>query len=82
MANYIKGSAREIHFDNGGSVINLSLNKEELMKLPGEYVKLTIAPRRQEDDYGNTHYVKENDYKPKDRTDNSSSKDDKDDLPF
>jgi hypothetical protein len=60
---YIKGSARAKKFDNGGHVINVSINLNQLTKLPhqesgGEkYVRFTIASRREPDDWGNTHSI-------------------------
>lgn len=65
------GSGKEKVFDNGGSLINFSIKKEDLdsCKLsPKGYYFLTIAPRREADQYGNTHSVYENTFeaKPKD----------------
>lgn len=92
--NYIKGSAKEIKFDNGGTVINISLNVEQINALKSDngYVKLTIAHRRGEDQYGNTHSVYENTYVPKEGGKSSTSNGDSstpkndgggtDDLPF
>lgn len=62
--NYIKGSAKAVRFGDGNEIINLSLNKEELSNLPGDYCQITVKPRREADQYGNTHYVVENTYKP------------------
>lgn len=64
--NYIKGSAKEHVFDNGGSVIHIDMKLEDLKKIANErgYVKVTVSKLKQTDDYGNTHSVYENDYKP------------------
>lgn len=64
--NWIKGSAREITFGNGGSIINLSLNFDELEKLPREkgYIRISVASKESPDNYGNTHSVYENDFVP------------------
>lgn len=82
--NYIKGSAKAVSFNDGGEIINLSLFKEDLMKLSGDYVQLSVKKRREEDQYGNTHYVVENTYKPKAKTEATitTEEDSKDDLPF
>ena len=63
--NYIKGGAREMHFDNGGSNIKVDLYKEALDQLPvnaNGYIKLIIAPLKNVDKFGNTHCVYENDF--------------------
>lgn len=64
--NYIKGSAREFTFSNGGSNINLSLSLDALTAIANDkgYVNITVAPRQEADRYGNTHSVFENTYKP------------------
>lgn len=66
---YIKGSAREHHFSNGGKLINFSLRLKDLLEAPrtvheasgDEYVQLT-AKQKDEDQYGNTWYVEKNNY--------------------
>lgn len=65
--NFIKGSAKQVTFGDGGTIINLSLNLDELNELPHPtgYVQLSVMERREADTYGNTHYVVENTYKPK-----------------
>lgn len=64
---YIKGSAKEVTFDQGGRLINFSVNVNQLKELANErgYVNLTLRDRRDEDDYGNNMYIVLNDYKPK-----------------
>lgn len=57
-------SAREKTFDDGGIVLNVSINKakfDELADVKG-YVKLKITRRKQEDDFGNTHSVEWDSY--------------------
>lgn len=73
---YIKGSAREYVFDGGGSLINFSVNVVQLAKLAGlrieepaekndEYVNLTMRENiNGKDEYGNTHNVQLNTFKP------------------
>lgn len=91
--NYIKGSAKEIAFDNGGRLLNMSLLKEDLVNLPANdkgYVQITAAEKRETDQYGNTHSVYEDTYVPKEKKQGKPSprkaapqiEDDEDDLPF
>lgn len=63
---YIRGSAKEVTFDGSSSIINLDLNVEDLQTLPvspSGYIKITVAKRRETDQYGNTHSVYENTFK-------------------
>jgi hypothetical protein len=65
--NYVRGSAKERSFGDGGAVINLDLNLSDLNSLPVTekgYVKIVVAQRQAEDQYGNTHYVYENTFVP------------------
>lgn len=88
--NFIKGNWKEITFENWGSILNLNLRFEDLEKLPREkgYIRLTVWKRKEKDEYWNTHYIYENDYK-KETTDEKKVKDEKywwtdssQDLPF
>jgi len=65
--NYIKGSAKQVIFDNGGDLINVDLKLEDLQKIANErgYVRIVVAPLRSTDSYGNTHSIYENDFVPK-----------------
>ena len=60
---YLRCSAREKQFDNGGSVINVGIKVEDLAdfarrhKNDRGYLKLVIAPRREPGQYGDTHYI-------------------------
>lgn len=67
--NYIKGSIKQFTFDDGGSKLVASLLVEDLAKIANEkgYVSIVIAERKDPDQYGNTHYAYENDYKPKEK---------------
>lgn len=63
---YVRGSAKEVTFDGSSSIINLDLNVEDLQSLPvsaSGYIKITVAKRRETDQYGNTHSVYENTFK-------------------
>ena len=65
--NYIQGFAKERKFDNGWSIISLSIKLEQLNSLPvDDYgnIKLDVCQKREEDQWGNTHYVIENDFVP------------------
>ncbi len=66
--NYLKGSAREVKFSNGGSIINVDFLLSELQALPvneAGYVKIVIAENSKGPDrFGNTHSVYENDFVP------------------
>lgn len=70
--NYVKGSAKGKVFSNGGEVINLDLKIEGRIIgstgviEPNEagYAKITISKLPKPDDYGNTHSIYENDFKP------------------
>ncbi len=65
--NYI-GSGWERKFDNGGSVINLSLRIEDIQKIPVDKhgcIKVTVSSRRPSGDPKDpTHSVYENSYVP------------------
>jgi hypothetical protein len=79
---YVRGSAKEVKFQNGGYIINLSMNKGELNALPtkasksgDEFITLRIAPLRTPDKYGNTHSVYYDNWEPsKDGSKKSSAK--------
>lgn len=71
--NYAKGSAKAVTFQNGGEIINIDLKIEGGKILgstgpisPNEagYIRLRVTRLSQVDQYGNTHAVYENDYKP------------------
>lgn len=66
--NYIKWSARERVFDNGWSIIRLSLYLPDLLRLPMTekwYISVQVWKKKEVDEYDNTHYVYEDDYDPK-----------------
>lgn len=65
--NYIKGSAKEVEFQNGGSVIHVDMLLSDLQKLPvneAGYIKITVSRLPALDKYGNSHTLYENDWKP------------------
>ena len=60
--NYIGWGAKEIQTQYG-SIINLNLKQADLKNLPLDNygnIKLTVLKRREESQYGDTHYVVEN----------------------
>lgn len=64
---YVKGSAKEHIFDNGGSNIHIDILKSDFDTLPVNergYVKLTISKLKEVDQYGNSHTITLNDWKP------------------
>lgn len=65
--NFLKGSARAIHFNNGGHIIHIDLLKEDVDKLPvnkSGYIKLSVSSLPKPDKFGNTHSVFENEFVP------------------
>lgn len=71
------GSGKIKTFENGGSVINISLKIADLPdSVDGKYINLTVAERREPDKYGFTHTVYVNDFVPKKSKEEDSS------LPF
>ena len=65
--NYISGGAKEVRFNDGGTIINLDLKLEDLNSLPVSdkgYIRIVVAQRSTVDQYGNTHYVYENTFVP------------------
>lgn len=70
---YVKCSAKQRTFDNGGSVINLGFKVDELIEFArqhrnqGGYLNLVVAERRTPGQYGDTHTVYLDTYTPKGR---------------
>jgi len=54
-------------FDDGGSLLNVSINVDELVEIadPNGWINLTIAKRREPSEKGATHYAYKNEFKPK-----------------
>ena len=70
--NIFCGSGREVSFDNGSSIVNVTLNlaelKEHIYDYNGKkYVNLTVGARKEPDQFGKTHYVKINTFKPEEK---------------
>ncbi len=66
---FVKWSAKEIQFNNWWSVINFSINKEDFNSLPDEkwYVKMVLCKKKEVDQWGWTHFIKLNDWKPEEK---------------
>ena len=94
MANqektYIKGSAKSFTFDNGGTIIRLGLNADQIKELANDkgWVNVVVKEKREVDEYGNTHYMELDTWKPSEDAKSSktakpkASKKVDDDLPF
>lgn len=69
---YIGGSAKAITTQYG-EMMNLSLKLEDMQAIANEkgYVNMTVMKRKEPGQYGDTHYVVENDYQ-KNREEGSS----------
>lgn len=63
---YFKGSVKQVSFSNGGSIMKLSLNADQVKQLADDkgWVRINIQERREVDQYGNTHYATLDDWKP------------------
>tara|TARA_R100001594_G_scaffold40153_4_gene71989 strand:+ start:3106 stop:3378 length:273 start_codon:yes stop_codon:yes gene_type:complete len=80
------GNGKEVKFDDGGSIINMTVHLDKIGEHVYEYegkkyVNLTIgANKGGANEYGKTHYVKINDFKPEPQKETASSGGDN--LPF
>ena len=67
---FLKCSAKERTFANGGSVINIGVKADDLIAFAKThanargYVNLTVSPRRTAGQYGDTHSVALDDWQP------------------
>ena len=67
------GSGKEKTFDNGGSIISISVAledypKEFLTEYNGKrYLRLDVCKKREVDQYGKSHYVAVNTWKPEEQ---------------
>lgn len=61
--NYIGGSAKARQTQYG-EILSLSLKLEDMQKIVNDrgYVNMTVLRRREPGQYGDTHYVVEDDY--------------------
>ena len=76
---FLKCSAKQKTFSNGGSVINVGVKAEDLIAFAKQhanakgYVNLVIQERREAGKYGDTHSVALDTYEPKRKTDAEES---------
>ena len=79
------GNGKEVTFNDGGSIINMTLHldkiRDHVYEYEGKkYVNLTIgANKGGANEYGKTHYVKINDFKPEEQKESKSKEES---LPF
>jgi len=65
---YVKGNAKEHVFQDGGSVLNISIDASDIDKsklVKGKYLNISISRRKEVGQYGDTHSMIYNEYKPK-----------------
>lgn len=68
---WLKCIAKQKQFSNGGSVINVSIKREDLAEFVRQhtnergYINLVIGERREVGQYGDTHSVWLDTYEPK-----------------
>lgn len=83
---YIGGSCKAVPTQYG-EMLNLSLKLSDMQAIVNEkgYVNMTVMKKKETDQYGNTHYVVENNYKkmtPESARDIHTSYNDTTDTPF
>lgn len=72
---FLKCSAKEKTFHNGGAIINIGVKADDLIAFAQQhanergYVNLVVQARRTPGQYGDTHSVTLDTYVPKSRTD-------------
>ena len=69
LRKFIKGGARIKTFSNGGSIINIDLLMEDLLKLPinkSGYIKISLSENRnkEQDKFGNDYSIFQNEFVP------------------
>lgn len=94
---YVNGGGKKIEFSNGGSIIDVYIDVEDAKekglittsKAGKKYLSFKLGERRDEDNYGNTHYIFVNQPQsgagtpaPKAAPAKASKRKDDDDLPF
>lgn len=71
MKRYVKAFCQKKTFDNGGSILNVSINLADINQLKVDakgYVRVVIAEKQTVGEYGDTHYMYESEYVPKPKT--------------
>lgn len=61
---YIGWSAKAVD-TKFGQILNLSIKVSDLQPNEKGYAAISVMQKKEPDQYGNTHYMVENDYKPK-----------------
>jgi hypothetical protein len=93
---YCNGSGKVFKFDDGGSILNLSIQPEQLVEYlaelnkeraaegeePTKYLNLSVARKREPGKYGDTHYAYVRPFKPSKKKEATQGKEDTDELPF
>ena len=84
------GTAKKKTFDDGGSTINIVMSLDGMKEHFEKYgfitdkgmhkIKLIVSERREADQYGNTHYVTIDTWKPESQE--TPSENFEDDIPF
>ena len=86
--NYVKGNAKEFVFQDGGSVLNISIDCQNIDKtklVKDRYLNISIGKRKEVGQYGDTHTMIYNEYKPKAESQgefNHGNEPKDDELPF
>lgn len=80
---YIGGSAKAIQ-TKYGELMSLSLKLEDMQAIANDkgYVNMTVLKRKDVGQYGDTHYVVENDHKPKHEQEPQGSTQNDESVPF
>lgn len=86
------GSGKEKTFDNGGSIINITIGLDGIKEYFEQYgfttdqgkkkLKLIVSKRREIDQYGNSHYVTVDTWKPEQQQAPPPADKFEDDIPF
>ena len=86
------GSGKKKVFQDGGSVINCMITMDGLAQIFKDHgfttqngvkkLKLIIGKRREIDQYGNSHYVQIDTWKPEQKTTSQQPEEFEDDIPF
>ena len=63
--NFLRGGGKEIEFQNGGTILNVWVTIDDLLRIKDEkgIVRFVIKRRSDIDKFGNTHMIYEDTYK-------------------
>ena len=65
---YVKAFVKKIEFDGGGHIHKISIHKDALAEFPANekgYIKLIMTAKKEPGEYGDTHYMYLDTWKPK-----------------